>query len=89
VQLHLDDIIQVPRKDIQATIDLKNPGNIKSTLDASCDKLTITDQGYKLEPRNFILAQTHEEVGFPNPPGMHPFTPILAGRIVHLLALAC
>lgn len=77
VQLHIDNEIWVPKKDLRLSFDLSYPGELSNTLDSVCTKNSIPATGYVLEPGSFILAKTKEKVGFP----LHSAQKPLAGRI--------
>lgn len=62
VDLRLGPHLQVPQQG-QFAIDLRAPGNVASTLSMISDAETIDDeQGYKLNPGDFVLGQTLESV---------------------------
>jgi dCTP deaminase len=77
VELHIDSVIFVPKKDLKVHLDLSRPGDFSDTVESVFRKSKIPTTGYNLEPGEFILAQTKEKVGFPIKHGQQQ----LAGRI--------
>ncbi len=78
VQLHMDNKIQEPAPGLKLAFDLSQPGKkLNETIDSVCNEIVIPRTGYVLDPGNFILAQTREEIGFPQ----HGGGKALAGRI--------
>ncbi len=66
VDLTLGATIAVPKAGAQVSIDLRESGDVATTLATLTDrKLIDSTQGWKLSKGEFILAQTAEEVSLP------------------------
>lgn len=50
---------------IEKVIDLSD-SNVATALSELCERKTIPDEGYKLEPQQFILAYTKEKITLPS-----------------------
>ncbi len=61
VNLTLAPVIQIERAGIQAVIDLREQGNVATTLSSLSDPKEL-DEGWKLPVRTLVLAQTAETV---------------------------
>lgn len=76
VDLHLADEISILNPG-PAAIDLTKPG-LRDFLKANSESITLTqDQPLPLEPYNFLIARTIENVEFP----MRPERPCYAARV--------
>lgn len=63
VDLTLSDLLHVPNPDVQLAADLRDRSAVASTLSALTTPRTIDpEQGWKLAPGKFVLAQTAERV---------------------------
>ena len=85
VDLKLGPYLQVPAKDLSVLIDLRKPTRVANTISRLSDAIAIDlDQGYRLEPENFVLGHTAEKVklllptDFPEPAAGRP---VLAARV--------
>lgn len=84
VDLRLGNFIQIPRPMSQLVVDLNAPGDVRETLTQISESITMDARGFRLEPRQFILAQTLETVSLKLPqeldgPGSE--RPVLAARV--------
>jgi dCTP deaminase len=68
VDIHLGDIIRVFKDNhpaVKQTVDLSHP-EIHSSFEKLMENINIPEQGFPLEPRNFVLGWTKETIGLPN-----------------------
>jgi dCTP deaminase len=68
VDIHLGDIIRVFKEHhpaVKQTVDLSHP-EIHSSFEKLMENITISDEGFPLEPQRFVLGWTKEIIGLPN-----------------------
>lgn len=73
VDLNLGKFLQVPKRSLAISIDLREEASIPSTLAALSEVIEIdAAQGYKLIPGKLVLGQTQERIALPLPDEQSP-----------------
>jgi dCTP deaminase len=95
LDLRLGDVIQIPKRDLTYSFNLKTPGRLAQFLKDVYETHPISQSGgFTLEPRRFALANTFEKVTLPINPGRPCYAARIEGRssyarcglMVHLTA---
>jgi dCTP deaminase len=68
VNLHLGTGLSIPQSG-SFNYDLRSSEGFAKFLARNCEKKVITDDGYVLKPKTFVLGITQERVGLPLVPG--------------------
>lgn len=83
VDLQLAPTILIPKKNLNIIFDPSRTGNVATTLRTMCESKQVGSEGFILEPEQFILGNTVEEVSLPPVGDVR-----LAGRIEGRSSLA-
>jgi len=83
VDLQLAPTILIPKKNLNIIFDPSGPGNVATTLKTVCESKQVGSDGFTLDPGQFILGNTVEEVSLPPIGGVR-----LAARIEGRSSLA-
>lgn len=65
VDLQLAPTILIPKKNLSIIFDPGRPGNVATILRTMCESKQVGSQGFTLEPGQFILGNTVEEISLP------------------------